>query len=55
MNWPGGGVLGIHGTNDPAHSIGERVSHGCIRMRNEDIDYLAGLLPLGTPVEIAGD
>ena len=55
VNWPGGGVLGLHGTNDPDHSIGKRVSHGCVRMRNADIDYLAGVLPLGTPVEIAND
>ena len=52
VNWPDGGVLGIHGTNDPAHAIARKVSHGCLRMRNEDIEYLAGLLPLGTPVEV---
>jgi len=51
-DWPGGGVLGIHGTNDPATTIGRRVSHGCIRMHNDDIAYLAGLLPLGTPVMV---
>jgi lipoprotein-anchoring transpeptidase ErfK/SrfK len=28
------------------------VSHGCIRLRNADITYLAHLLPLGTPVRI---
>ena len=47
----GDGVIGIHGTNDPS-SIGRDVSHGCIRMRNADITYLAGRLPLGTPVRI---
>jgi lipoprotein-anchoring transpeptidase ErfK/SrfK len=51
LNWPGGGVLGIHGTNDES-SIGRRVSHGCMRMSNTDISRLAGLLPLGTPVHI---
>lgn len=51
-SWPQGGVLGIHGTNDPAHSIGHQVSHGCIRLTNQDIDQLAGLLPLGTPLEV---
>lgn len=51
-DWPGGGVLGIHGTNDPAATLGRRVSHGCIRMHNDDITYLARLLPLGTPVTV---
>lgn len=50
-DWPGGGVLGIHGTNDPA-TLGQRVSHGCVRMHNDDITYLAALLPLGTPVTV---
>jgi hypothetical protein len=47
----GEGVIGIHGTNDPS-VIGTDVSHGCIRLRNDDITYLAKLLPLGTPVRI---
>lgn len=47
----GEGVIGLHGTNDPG-SIGKDVSHGCIRMHNADITYLASLLPLGTPVRI---
>lgn len=50
----GGGVLGIHGTNEP-ESVGRRASHGCIRMRNEDVSQLASLLPLGTPVDVVGD
>lgn len=50
-DWPGGGVVGIHGTNQPALLPG-RVSHGCIRLRNADILRLARLLPLGTPVLI---
>lgn len=51
-NFAGGdGVIGIHGTNDPS-SVGSNVSHGCIRMHNEDITELAEILPLGTPVEI---
>lgn len=50
----GTGVIGIHGTNDPS-SIGKEVSAGCIRMRNEDIETLVGLLSLGTPVEILAD
>jgi lipoprotein-anchoring transpeptidase ErfK/SrfK len=47
----GDGVIGLHGTNDPS-SIGRQVSHGCIRMSNEGITFLAGILPLGVPVEI---
>lgn len=51
-NFSGGeGVIGIHGTNDPS-VIGTDVSHGCIRLRNADITYLAQRLPLGTPVRI---
>lgn len=41
----------IHGTNNPA-SIGQAVSHGCIRMRNEDIEQLYPMVPIGTKVYI---
>jgi lipoprotein-anchoring transpeptidase ErfK/SrfK len=51
-DWPRGGVIGIHGTNEPQLLPG-RVSHGCIRMRNHDITRLAKLLPIGTPLTIA--
>ena len=50
-DWRWGGVVGLHGTDDPS-SIGRTVSHGCIRMRNADITKLARLLPLGTPISI---
>lgn len=50
-DWKDGGIIGLHGTNDP-ESIGKAVSHGCIRMRNADIKRLIPLLPLGTPIEI---
>jgi lipoprotein-anchoring transpeptidase ErfK/SrfK len=50
-DWPGGGVVGIHGTNQPALIPG-RPSHGCIRLRNPDITYLANHLPIGAPVRI---
>lgn len=49
--WPGGGVVGIHGTNRPGLIPG-RPSHGCIRLRNRDIRRLARLMPVGTPVRI---
>jgi lipoprotein-anchoring transpeptidase ErfK/SrfK len=42
---------GIHGTNDPS-SIGKRVSHGCIRMYNQDVLELAKTVSVGTPVTI---
>lgn len=47
----GDGVIGIHGTNDPA-SLGSDVSHGCIRVGNQTIEAMAGVIPLGTPVVI---
>jgi hypothetical protein len=50
-DWPGGGVVGIHGTNRPGILPGA-VSHGCIRMRNQAILRLARLLPIGTPLTI---
>jgi hypothetical protein len=50
-DWPGGGVVGIHGTNQPRLVPG-RPSHGCIRVRNDKIRKLARLMPIGTPVRI---
>jgi hypothetical protein len=50
-DWPGGGFVGIHGTNQP-ELIPGRISHGCIRLRNADILRLAQLMPVGTPVTI---
>jgi hypothetical protein len=41
----------LHGTNQPA-SIGRSVSHGCVRLRNEDIDRLYDMVAVGTPVFI---
>jgi hypothetical protein len=49
--WPGGGVVGIHGTNEP-QLIPGRPSHGCVRMRNADITRLWSLISVGTPIEI---
>ena len=39
----------LHGTNVPS-SIGQAVSHGCVRLRNEDIATLYHLVTVGTPV-----
>jgi len=47
----GPGELGLHGT-DATWSIGESVTHGCIRVPNDFISTLAGKLPLGTPVVV---
>jgi lipoprotein-anchoring transpeptidase ErfK/SrfK len=50
-DWPAGGFVGIHGTNRPDLLPG-RVSHGCVRMRNDDILTLSRLMPVGTPLRI---
>ena len=52
LNVPWGGY-GIHGTNQP-WSIGRYASHGCIRMRNKDVEELYEWVPVGTPVRIEG-
>ena len=41
----------LHGTDKP-ESIGRSVSHGCVRLRNEDIATLYGMVSVGTPVYI---
>jgi hypothetical protein len=50
-DWPGGGIIGIHGTNEPGLIPG-RPSHGCIRLKNRDVLRLYPKVPLGTPVLI---
>ncbi len=49
--WPGGGIIGIHGTDAP-QLIPGHPSHGCVRMRNADITRLWHLIEIGTPVDI---
>jgi lipoprotein-anchoring transpeptidase ErfK/SrfK len=44
---------GIHGTNAPA-SIGRNASHGCIRMRNRDVEELFAMVSVGDEVELYG-
>jgi len=51
-DWPGGGLVGIHGTTLP-QLIPGRISHGCVRLRNSDILRLARLMPVGTPLTIS--
>jgi len=50
-DWPGGGVVGMHGTDQPGLIPG-RPSHGCIRIRNPAIRRLWHLTPVGTPLLI---
>ena len=50
-DWPGGGFVGIHGTDQP-DLIPGRITHGCVRLRNADIRRLAEIMPLGTPVTV---
>ena len=50
-DWPGGGIVGIHGTNEP-FLIPGRPSHGCIRVRNQAVRRLWRLMPIGTPLLI---
>lgn len=46
-----GDGYGIHGTDHP-ESIGRAASHGCVRLRNEDIEKLYDIVPVGTVVYI---
>jgi hypothetical protein len=50
-DWPGGGIVGIHGTSEP-FLIPGRPSHGCIRVRNKAVRRLWRLMPIGTPLLI---
>ncbi len=54
--WMGLGYrgYGIHGTNVPS-SIGKAASHGCIRMRQRDVEELFSLVEVGTTVELRGE
>jgi hypothetical protein len=52
-DWPGGGVVGIHGPYYQPQLIPGRISHGCIRLHVSDDAWLARHLPLGTPLRIA--
>ena len=50
-DWPGGGIVGVHGTTWP-NLLGQAVSHGCVRLHNDDVSFLRNRVPLGTPVKI---
>ena len=50
-DWPGGGQVGVHGTDQPGLIPGH-ISNGCVRLRNRSIRRLARRLVVGTPVLI---
>lgn len=50
-DWPGGGQVGIHGTNQPSLIPG-RISNGCVRLHNSAVLRLGRRLRTGTPLLI---
>ena len=44
--WPDGGLVAIHGTNEP-WLIGKAISHGCVRMKNAAVEEVSRLVPTG--------
>lgn len=50
--WPGGGVVGIHGPYFDAPGIPGQISHGCIRLHVSDDFWLAAHMKLGTPLHV---
>jgi hypothetical protein len=50
--WPGGGVVGIHGDLGSPQLIPGDPSHGCVRLHDADIAWLAPRVQMGTPVHI---
>ena len=49
--WTRGGPIAIHGSDD-AFTVGDAVSNGCVRVRNEQMRRLLRDVPAGAPVEI---
>jgi lipoprotein-anchoring transpeptidase ErfK/SrfK len=49
--WPGGGIIGIHGTPQP-ELLGTAASHGCVRVSNAAARTLERLVPVGTAISI---
>jgi hypothetical protein len=50
-DWPGGGIVGVHGTPWP-WLLGRAVSHGCVRLHNDDVRFLRSRVVEGMPVKI---
>jgi lipoprotein-anchoring transpeptidase ErfK/SrfK len=53
-DWPGGGVVGLHGTWQPG-LLGRAVSHGCIRISNRTANFLRDRIPVGTPIRVVAE
>jgi hypothetical protein len=51
-DWPGGGVVGIHGPYFDAPGIPGYISHGCIRLHVADDFWFASHVQLGTPLRV---
>jgi lipoprotein-anchoring transpeptidase ErfK/SrfK len=51
-DWPGGGVVGIHGPYFAPQGIPGRISHGCIRLETVADSWLAHHMGVGTPVHV---
>jgi len=49
IEWDGSKGLGYHGTNEE-DLIGEEASQGCIRLRNQDVEALYDILPVGSSI-----
>ena len=47
-------VIAIHGTHDPDRELGRAVSHGCVRVPDDVIQFIAEHVPLGAPIHITG-
>lgn len=50
-DWPGGGVVGIHGTSLP-QLLGQAVSHGCVRVSNAAALVLERLVSVGSAIRV---
>jgi lipoprotein-anchoring transpeptidase ErfK/SrfK len=50
-DWPGGGIVGLHGTSMP-QLLGQAVSSGCVRLSNQAVLYLKERVQVGTPIRI---
>ena len=46
--------FGIHGTNEP-RSIGRSASHGCIRLRNREVEEFFRMVSVGDVVKIGAE
>ena len=49
IGWRGSSGLAFHGTWEP-ETIGQAASMGCVRLRNEDVEELFEILPVGAPI-----